>query len=75
MQAGLEIIVGILWKQQDQLLFHLLANTTYTVTDGVTCLTDVFNITVSGAGRNLITNATIEATSNGIGKSNSDFGA
>ncbi len=41
------------------------ANTTYTVTDGVTCLTDVFNITVSGAGRNLITNATIEATSNG----------
>jgi hypothetical protein len=40
-------------------------NTTYTVTDGVTCLTDVFNITVSGARRNLITNATIEATSNG----------
>ena len=40
-------------------------NTTYTVTDGVTCLADVFNITVSGAGRNLITNATIEATSNG----------
>jgi hypothetical protein len=40
------------------------ANTTYTVTDGATCLTDVFNITVSGAGRNLITNATIEATSN-----------
>ncbi len=39
-------------------------NTTYTVTDGATCLTDVFNITVSGAGRNLITNATIEATSN-----------
>ena len=39
------------------------ANTTYTVTDGATCLTDVFNITVSGAGRNLITNATIEATS------------
>jgi methionine-rich copper-binding protein CopC len=40
-------------------------NTTYTVTDGATCLTDVFNITISGAGRNLITNATIEATSNG----------
>jgi len=41
------------------------ASATYTVTDGVTCLTDVFNINVSGAGRNLFTEATIEATSNG----------
>ncbi|HEY5772891.1 MAG TPA: T9SS type A sorting domain-containing protein, partial [Chitinophagaceae bacterium] len=41
------------------------ASTTYTVTDGVTCLTDVFNINVSGAGRNIFTEATIEATSKG----------
>ena len=41
------------------------ANTTYSVTDGATCLTDVFNITVSGAARNSFTNATIEATANG----------
>jgi len=41
------------------------ASTTYTVTDGVTCLTDVFNINVSGAGRNIFTEATIEATTNG----------
>ncbi len=41
------------------------ANTTYTVTDGLTCLTDVFNITVSGAARNSFTNATIEAAANG----------
>jgi hypothetical protein len=42
-----------------------ISNTTYTVTDGVTCLTDVFNITVSGVGPNTFTNATIEATTNG----------
>jgi hypothetical protein len=37
------------------------ANTTYTVNDGLGCLNDVFNITVSGPGRNIITEATIEA--------------
>jgi len=41
------------------------ANTTYTVTDGTTCLTDVFNITVSGAARNSFTEVTIEAATNG----------
>jgi len=39
-----------------------VVNTTYTVNDGLSCLSDVFNITVSGAGRNIITNATIEAS-------------
>ena len=41
------------------------SSSTYTVTDGVTCLTDVFNINVSGAGRNIFTEATIEAATNG----------
>jgi methionine-rich copper-binding protein CopC len=38
------------------------SNTTYTVTDNLSCLTDVFNITISGAGRNIFTEATIEAS-------------
>ena len=42
-----------------------VSNTTYTVTDGLSCLTDVFNITVSGAGRNLFTNATSESSIKG----------
>ena len=40
------------------------ANSTYTVTDGFSCLTDVFNLTVSGAFRNIFTEATIEASRN-----------
>jgi methionine-rich copper-binding protein CopC len=38
-------------------------NTTYTVTDGAGCITDVFNITVNG-GRNRITNNTQETDPN-----------
>ena len=37
-------------------------NTNYTVNDGLGCLADAFNVTVSGSGRNPITNNTIEAT-------------
>jgi 3',5'-cyclic AMP phosphodiesterase CpdA len=39
-----------------------VGNTIYTVTDGLSCLTDVFNITVSGAGRNPFTNTTVESS-------------
>jgi len=38
------------------------SNTTYTVTDNLSCLTDVFNITVSGSIRSIFTEATIEAS-------------
>ena len=38
------------------------SNSTYTVNDGLGCLNDVFNVTVSGGGRNLFTEATIEAS-------------
>ena len=38
------------------------ANSTYTVNDGSGCLTDVFNITVTGGMRNIFTEATIEAS-------------
>jgi len=41
------------------------ANTTYTVTDGLSCLTDVFNITVSGPGRNIFTESAIEGSDKG----------
>jgi methionine-rich copper-binding protein CopC len=37
------------------------ANTTYSVNDGLGCLNDVFNITISGPRRNMITEASIEA--------------
>ena len=36
------------------------ANTTYTVTDGMNCLTDVFNVTVNGANRMIQTDAIVE---------------
>jgi len=39
-----------------------VSNTSYTVNDGLGCLNDVFNITISGGGRNVFTEATIEAS-------------
>lgn len=39
-----------------------LANTNYTVNDGLGCLNDAFNITVTGGARNPLTNTTIEAS-------------
>ena len=42
-----------------------VSNTNYTVNDGLGCLNDVFNITVSGGVRNIFTEATIEASTNG----------
>jgi hypothetical protein len=38
------------------------SNTTYTVTDNFGCITDVFNITISGNVPNIFTEATIEAS-------------
>lgn len=40
------------------------ANTTYTVTDGATCITDVFNITVSSVARNIFTETSPETKPN-----------
>jgi len=39
-----------------------LVNTNYTVNDGLGCLNDAFNITVTGGGRNPLTSTTIEAS-------------
>jgi hypothetical protein len=39
------------------------ANTTYTVTDGVNCITDVFNITVTGGAKSRFTDPVPEAAS------------
>jgi hypothetical protein len=39
-----------------------VSNTSYTVNDGLSCLNDVFNITVSGRGRTIFTDATIEVS-------------
>ena len=39
-----------------------VANTTYAVTDGLSCLNDVFNITVSGGLKNQFTEASSEGT-------------
>ncbi len=40
------------------------SNTTYTVTDGASCLTDVFNITISGNQRNRFTEPGLENSAN-----------
>src|SRR5687767_13785399 len=39
-----------------------VSNTNYSVNDGLGCLNDVFNITSSGGGPNVFTQATIEAS-------------
>ena len=38
------------------------SNSTYSVNDGLGCVNDVFNITVSAAGQNIFTEATIEVS-------------
>jgi hypothetical protein len=62
--AGMEITVGAHPKQQDRLLFHQHQTPTYTVTDGVNCITDVFNISVTGGVKNRFTESTAEAKAN-----------
>jgi hypothetical protein len=42
------------------------SNTTYTVTDGASCLTDVFNITISGNQRNRFTEPGLENAANAV---------